>query len=323
MRAGSWASDVVHWGMRFIDATTLDDALGPLDAVTAVTAALRAGLDPAADPPRALVPTRHGHFLLMPAESGVAAGVKVATVAPGNPAAGRPRIQATYLLFDAESLTLRAVLDGTALTNRRTAAVSFAAVGGALDRLEGPVRVVVFGGGPQALAHLDTAAAVLGRRLGAVTVALRRPDRATAEVVSRGAVVSGEGPALAAALGRADLVICATTSRTPLFGADAIPPGTVVVAVGSHEPDARELDPALLARATVVVEDVATATREAGDVVLALEEGALSPEALVPLASVARGGLPPRTDRPLVFKSVGMAWEDLVVARAVVDRLGS
>ncbi len=309
--------------MRFIDAATIDDALSPLDAVGAVTAALREGLDPSADPPRALAPTRNGHFLLMPAESGATAGVKVATVAPGNPTLGRPRVQATYLLFDAETLSLRAVLDGTALTNRRTAAVSFAAVGDALARVEGPVRVVVFGGGPQALAHLDTAAAVLGRPLDEVTVALRRPDRAPAEVLARGVVVPSEGPTLAATLVRAHLVVCATTARTPLFGADAIAPGAIVVAVGSHEPDARELDPALLARATVVVEDTATAAREAGDVVLALAAGALTAESLVPLAAFARNGLSAPDGRPLIFKSVGMAWEDLVVARAVADRLGA
>lgn len=313
----------MHWGMRFIDAATLDGTLSPLDGVRAVTTALREGLDPSADPPRSLTPTRNGHFLLMPAESGSSAGVKVATVAPANPALGRPRIQAAYLLFDAESLSLRAVLDGTALTTRRTAAVSFAAVGDALALVEGPVRVVAFGGGPQALAHLDTAAAVLGRPLDEVTVALRRPDRASAEVLARSAVVPSEGPALAAALARAHLVVCATTARTPLFRADAVAREAIVIAVGSHEPDARELDPALLARATVVVEDAATAAREAGDVVLALAEGALAAASLVPLSVVARDGLSAPDGRPLVFKSVGMAWEDLVVAREVADRLGA
>ena len=96
----------------------------------------------------------------------------------------------------------------------------------------------------------------------------------------------------------------------------------VVVAVGSHEPDARELDAALLGRATVVVEDVATALREAGDVVLAIAEGTLSPADLVPMREVVTGAIAVPVDRPLVFKSVGMSWQDLVVATAVVGGTG-
>jgi ornithine cyclodeaminase len=94
----------------------------------------------------------------------------------------------------------------------------------------------------------------------------------------------------------------------------------VVVAVGSHEPDARELDGALLGRATVVVEDTATALREAGDVVLAIAEGVISADDLVPMRGVVTGACVVPADRPLVFKSVGMSWQDLVVATAVVDK---
>jgi ornithine cyclodeaminase len=94
----------------------------------------------------------------------------------------------------------------------------------------------------------------------------------------------------------------------------------VVVAVGSHEPDARELDASLLGRATVVVEDVATALREAGDVVLAIADGTLTPVDLVPMRDVLTGAVAVPEDRPLVFKSVGMSWQDLVVAAAVVER---
>ena len=90
-----------------------------------------------------------------------------------------------------------------------------------------------------------------------------------------------------------------------------------MVAVGSHEPDARELDAPLLGRATVVVEDVATALREAGDVVLAIADGALAAADLVPMRDVVTGAVIVPADRPLVFKSVGMSWQDLVVAEAV------
>ncbi len=95
--------------MRFLDAAAVA-ALGPAAAVRAITDALRGGLDPATDPPRTAVALSHGQFLLMPSETPAAAGVKVATVAPGNPARGLPRVQAAYLLFDGETLALRAVV---------------------------------------------------------------------------------------------------------------------------------------------------------------------------------------------------------------------
>jgi ornithine cyclodeaminase/alanine dehydrogenase-like protein (mu-crystallin family) len=292
--------------MRSFDAEAVR-ALGPAAAVRAITEALRSGLDPAIDPPRTAVGLSHGQFLLMPSETPGAAGVKVVTVAPGNPARGLPRIQAAYLLFDRETLVLRAVLDGTALTALRTPAVSVAAVRPALpDR---PLRVAVVGAGPQAVGHVATLAAV-GPLAGA-THLVRDPARTPLP-----AVVLGTGRA-DEVLRAADVVVCATSARSPLFDSALLRDDVVVVAVGSHEPDARELDAALLHRATVVVEDVATALREAGDAVLAIAEGALTAADLVPMRAVVTGAVIPPTDRPLVFKSVGMSWQDLVVAEAV------
>jgi ornithine cyclodeaminase/alanine dehydrogenase-like protein (mu-crystallin family) len=166
---------------------------------------------------------------------------------------------------------------------------------------------------------------VLAPRALRVTVIARDPARAT---LPAGAAVIAAGdpaarPALHEALRAADVVVCATSARTPLFDADLIAPAAVVIAVGSHEPDARELPAALCARATVVVEDVATALREAGDVCLAVEENALRPADLVPMRDVVTGRTVPDPDRPLVFKSVGMSWEDLVVAEAVLRRVSA
>jgi ornithine cyclodeaminase len=293
--------------VRFLDAAAVA-ALGPVGAVRAITDALRGGLDPATDTPRSAVGLAHGQFLLMPSEAPAAAGVKVATVAPGNPARGLPRIQAVYLLFDGETLALRAVLDGTALTTLRTPAVSVAAVLPALpDR---PLRVAVVGAGPQATGHVATLAAV--RPLVGATHLVRDPSRTPLEAVRLGSADADE------ALRAAEVVVCATSARSPLFDSSLLRDDAVVVAVGSHEPDARELDAPLLGRATVVVEDVATALREAGDVVLAIAEGALTAADLVPVRDLVTGAVPPPADRPLVFKSVGMSWQDLVVAEAVV-----
>ena len=93
-----------------------------------------------------------------------------------------------------------------------------------------------------------------------------------------------------------------------------------MVAIGSHEPGAREVDERLAARATVVVESRASALREAGDVIAAIEAGAIGAEALHELAALVRGELSPAPGRPRLFKSTGMAWEDLVLAAAVHAR---
>ncbi len=293
--------------MRFLDARAVA-ALGPAAAVRAITDALCGGLDPAADPPRVPVDLTQGQFLLMPSEAPAAAGVKVVTVAPDNPTQGLPRIQAAYLLFDRETLALRAVLDGTALTTLRTPAVSVAAV---LQRLpDRPLRVAVIGAGPQATAHVSTLAAV--RPLDDATYLVRDPSRTPLDAVRLGSPQADE------VLRSADVVVCATSARSPLFDSALLRDTAVVVAVGSHEPDARELDAPLLGRATVVVEDVATALREAGDVVLAIAEGPLTPADLLPMRDVLTGAVTVPADRPLVFKSVGMSWQDLVVAAAVV-----
>jgi len=293
--------------MRFLDAAAVA-ALGPARASQAIVEALRGGLDPSTDPARVTVPLAHGQFLLMPSEAEAAVGIKVVTIAPDNPDRGLPRIQAAYLLFDQETLALRAVLDGTALTTLRTPAVSVAAVEVHLP--ERALRVAVIGAGPQATGHVTALGAV--RELADVAFLVRDPSRTPLD-----AVALGSGPA-DDALGSADVVVCATSARSPVLFSAQVRDDAVVVAVGSHEPDARELEAALLGRSTVVVEDVATALREAGDVVLAIAEGALTASDLLTMRDVVSGRAEVPRDRPFVFKSVGMSWQDLVVAEAVL-----
>lgn len=94
----------------------------------------------------------------------------------------------------------------------------------------------------------------------------------------------------------------------------------MVLAVGSHEPTAREIDSALMGRATVLVESRETALREAGDVVMAMREGSLAPGSLVTMADLIGSRAVAPADRPLVVKTCGMAWQDLVVAVAAYRR---
>ncbi|TDP91043.1 ornithine cyclodeaminase family protein [Labedaea rhizosphaerae] len=286
-----------------LTANEVTAALPVLDAITALRSALEAGLDPEAGPPRTTAPLSAGHLLVMPAEWGRHAGVKVVSVAPGN--VDLPRIQGHYLLLDAKTLAPLRILDGIALTAIRTAAVSALAV----DALAPPgaARLVVFGAGPQAYRHVTALHAI--RPVSEVIVVGRDPDRRQALVSwckEQGLAARNGAPDDVA---DADLVVCATTARTPLFDGSALPAQAVVVAVGSHEPDAAELDRATMTRGPVVVEARSAALREAGDVI----QAGLGEDDLVDLATLVRDGCPDAT----VFKSVGMAWEDLVLAAHV------
>jgi ornithine cyclodeaminase/alanine dehydrogenase-like protein (mu-crystallin family) len=310
--------------LPFVSSSQMRELLRPRDAVESIEAALRAGLDPAADPARTVVEMTHGQLLLMPTEAGEHAGAKIVSVAPGNPGLGRPRIQGVYLLFDAVTLAPVAVLDGTALTTLRTPAISLAAIRPVLLGSEAPLRVAVFGAGPQAVAHVDAVLDVVPpmRSVASVSYLVRRPAAAAVPrtVGVSMTVQASAGVEAHRVVAGADLILCATTAREPLFDGGSVRDDAVVVAVGSHQPDAREVDADLVARAQVVVEDVATATREAGDVVQAIREGRLRPEALVPMSDLVTGRVLPSRDRPLLVKSTGMAWEDLVVAAAVHQR---
>ncbi len=282
-------------------------------AVRAVQNALATGLDPVRDFARQVLAVANGQLLLMPTEASDFVGIKVASVTPGNPALGRERIQGVYLLLDALTLTPITLFDGAAITTLRTPAVSAAAA----DYLA-PAAVehlVVFGSGPQAWGHIEAMRAI--RSIDRVTIVAR--DQPRAELFAARVTASGLPAQVgtAADVATAQLIVCATTARTPLFDGSLVPADCCVVAVGSHETDARELDSALLARAQVVVEDPATAQREAGDVIIAVAEGVIAPHELVPLRDIVTGTVAVTAETPRVFKSTGMSWEDLVIATAV------
>lgn len=262
--------------MRILDASALSYAA----AADALEAAL-AGFDPEAAPPRSALPVGDGELLVMPAAVGPVAAVKLVTVGPAE-----PRVQGVCVVFDAATLAPVALVDGIALTNLRTAAVSLVAV----RRLAVPEprRAVIFGRGPQARAHAEALAID-------DTVLLGRDD-----------------PRRDALVAAADVICCCTTAREPLFDGDLVAEHACVVAIGSHEPAARETDDRLAERATVVVESRASALREAGDVIAA----GLAAAELVTLRELVAGArIPPG---PRLFKSTGMAWEDAVVAGALL-----
>ncbi|ATL31651.1 ornithine cyclodeaminase family protein [Streptomyces formicae] len=305
---GSLPGAAVH-----VDAGTLARLVPMADAVDALEAVLVSGLDPEAEPPRGVVEVAGGQLLLMPSATASYAGVKVATVTPANADRGLPRVQGLYLLLDGVTHTPLALLDGIALTSLRTPAVSGVAIRHlAVAEAE---RLLVFGTGPQAWGHVEAVRAVRPG-LRHVDVVARDAERVAA-FVDR---CRDDGlSALAATpedVAHADIVCCCTTAREPLFDSSLLPDHATVAAVGSHEPDAREVDAALVGRATVVAESREVAGRECGDLVLAVDEGAFDMARLHTLDALVRGEVKVDAGRPRLFKSAGMAWEDLAVAAA-------
>ncbi|MFE2165787.1 ornithine cyclodeaminase family protein [Streptomyces sp. NPDC059447] len=312
-------------GIPQLGAADMAVLLTPAGAADALAAALLGGLDPEGCPQRTALPVPGGgELLLMPAASAAYAGVKIAGVAPGNPARGLPRITGSYLLLDGPTLNPLALLDGAALTALRTPAVSALALRRLLPAGR-PLRLVLFGSGPQAYGHLEAVLAV--RELAQVVVVARNTEGAER--------LAGHARRLGLPQARtgtpkdvadADLVVCCTTAREPLFDGSLIRPGATVVAVGSHEPTARETDTALVRRAAVYVESRAAALREAGDLLVPEAEGAIGPGHITgTLADLVAGRLPPGGPQscPQLFKSVGMAWEDLAVAVALFEAAGA
>jgi ornithine cyclodeaminase/alanine dehydrogenase-like protein (mu-crystallin family) len=307
--------------LPYLDAAALATALPMIAAIDALEQALLAGLDPGADPARMSISSDAGQLLVMPSAAAAQLAVKLVTVAPGNAGLGRPRVQGIVVLFDSVTLAPLALIDGIALTALRTPAVSALAVRHLAGA--GARRLVVFGTGPQAEGHVTAIRAV--RPLGELVVVGRDVARAEALAQRQASTGLSARTGTSTDVAGADLVVCATTAREPLFDGRLIGDGCCVVAVGSHEPTAREVDAPLVHRSRVVVEDVATALREAGDLVLA---GA-RPQALETLADLVRRGPtsnpppdstsgPAPDSQPSLVKTVGMAWEDAVVAAAAL-----
>lgn len=311
--------------MRVLAAEDVRRALGMRHAIGAAREGLLALSTGAARVPHRLsvpVPGRRGVALVMPASVEPAGlGLKAVTVLPGNPARGLPLIHAAMLLIDPRDGRFEALVEGSSLTALRTGAAG----GLACDLLARPDAAVaaVFGTGVQARSQLEGAAAV--RTLREVRVVGRRRDALEAFAAwARSGVVPGAHVSVASdpeeALHGAEIVITATTSRTPLFDGRLVESGAHVTAVGAFEPDARELDSALVGAARLFVDTREGALAEAGDLLIPIGEGLVDPAAIAEVGEVAAGLRPGRTgpDEITVFKSVGTAVLDLAVGGAVL-----
>jgi alanine dehydrogenase len=268
-------------------------------------------------------PTR-AFFGLMPAyiEQPSRLGAKLVTVFNDNHARGLPSHFATIVLLDPDTGALLAIIDGRYITEMRTAAVS-AVSARHLARAEAS-RLAIVGSGVQARSHLEALAEV--RTISDVRVwSPNAKSRARfVDDMSRrfGARLSAAETAQQAVEG-ADLVVLATASATPVVDDAWIAPGAHVMSVGACRPDQREMAPALVARARLFVDSKAAALVESGDVVQGIRENRFAASHVAgELGELVLGRVEGRTrpDEVTVFKSLGMAVEDVVTADLVLRR---
>lgn len=275
----------------------------------------------AAARPDAEVPT----LLLMPAWNPKYAGVKVVAVFPTNRETDIPTINGNYLLLDGATGVPLAVLDGGALTARRTAGASLLAA--SLLARPDSSRLVVMGSGRLA-ANLARGYAELFP-IDEIIVwnhRLAGAERLAAELATEGlAATATDDPEQA--LATADIVTAATLSHEPVVAGAWLRPGTHVDLVGGFTPAMREADDDTIRAADVYVDTLAGALSEAGDIMQPITNGALSTEAIrgdlfALCAATAQQPAPRRAaDAITLFKSVGHALEDLVAAAAVFESL--
>lgn len=255
-------------------------------------------------------------LLLMPAwQTGTYLGVKMVTVFPGNGHRALPSIAGTYLLSSGLTGELLAVIDGTELTARRTAAASALAA-----RFLAPQQartMLMVGTGALAI-HLIEAHAMV-RPLRTVLVWGRNREKAekTAQAARHLGLAAEVTADLQQACGRADLISCATLSEHPLIYGDWLKPGTHLDLVGAFKPSMRESDDRCVERAEIYVDTKAGALHEGGDLVQPMKAGLLSEDRIRgTLADLVMGAVAGRSDETAVtlFKSVGAALEDLAGA---------
>jgi len=242
-----------------------------------------------------------GFFFIMPALA-EGLGVKIVTFYPSNEKHGLPTHMATIFLVDPKTGEPLAVMDGRLITEMRTAAVSAVAT-----KLLAPldVRVLaILGSGVQAHSHVQ--ALRLVRKFEEIRVWSRTPQHAERFAEEFGAkLMSAES-----AVRDADVVVTATSSRTPVLQGKWLKAGCHVNAIGACRPDWRELDDRAMTN-VLFVDSRAAATKESGDVILS---GA---KIYAEIGEALAGKIAPRANETTIFKSLGMAVEDIAAATLV------
>lgn len=309
--------------MRFIDADDIRSGLNVHRLVDALRDGFRTGCE---------MPLRHrhtvkragepdSHLALMPAwKPDGALGVKVTTIVPGNTGRNLPSVMPIYILFDSVTGAPSALMDGRMLTLCRTAATS-ALAASYLARKDSR-RLMMVGTGALAPHLISALCAVCP--IEELIVWGRRREKAEELVASLGSTTPRASVAtdIETAARTADIISCATLSEAPLVRGSWIKQGTHLDLVGGFTPTMREVDDEAVRMARVFVDKREAALNEPGDITQPIANGVITPDHIVAdLFELARGEATGRRDASeiTIFKSVGLALEDLVAAQLLMS----
>jgi ornithine cyclodeaminase/alanine dehydrogenase len=249
--------------------------------------------------------------------------VKVITVYPQNPVLfSLPAIQGLVILYDPEKGKPLAIIDGAALTAIRTGAAG--GVAAKYLAREDSKTVTLFGVGAQGETQLEAICTVCLIKKAFVITNNDPRERPFLEKMKEKLgielILTGDKKS---ALEQSDIVITATNSCTPLFDGRWVKPGTHITAIGSYKPDFRELDTETIKRSRIFVDSLDAAKEEAGDLIIPVSEGAITWDSVAgEIGAVIAGEIPGRKSREEItlFKSVGLAVQDAVVAQEIYRR---
>lgn len=311
----------------FVDAEELKRLLAPVDLVEAIKSVFSLNT-PQPSRVHLSVPTHSNQdvtLLLMPAWNQRYIGIKLATIHPDNAKLSIPSVHASYVLKDARTGQELAMFDGNVLTKLRTAATS-ALASSYLSRPDSSTLLMMGAGSlayPLVLAH---AAVRPIERVICWNRSATRRDRLVDELQDTTSLEVSISHDPESALDMADIVSCATLSRSPLFYSEAVRPGTHIDLVGAYTATMRETDTALITRSDIFVDTLEGAQNEAGDLIQASIDSDWTFENIVSdLPRLCSGKHLGRrnADAITVFKSVGASIEDLAAAGLAWERLSS
>ena len=312
--------------MLILNEPDLRRALTMVDVIRAVEDGFRAlarGEARAPERMRFALHEESGVLLEMPAamrsakgNALIALGTKIVSVFERNSEKGLDSVQAAYLLLDANTGEPLALMEGKFITGIRTAAAS--AVATKYMAAPGRKQLAIFGAGVQGRFHIDAMMAVV--EVDHILITSRTEDRARrlAESAKSQYAVPCEVVSAAEATSAANLICTCTTSAEPVIRGQGLRPGTHINAVGAYGPDRRELDTETIRRSRVVIDDTSAAGREAGEILIPIAEGAIQASHIAgTLSDLVSGKIQGRgtPEEVTVFKSSGLAVEDLVTAR--------
>jgi ornithine cyclodeaminase len=244
-------------------------------------------------------------------------GLKAICVFPENPKINKDAHQGSVMLFDGDTGELLSLMNASPITAVRTAAVS--AVATRLLAREDASQLAIIGAGVEARTHLAALSHVRAIARTRVTSRTRQSaDKFVEEMTRRFDFPIEAVDTAEQALEGADIIVTVTNSHEPVVNRDWIPPGAHINAIGTHSPSSREIDGATMGAARLFVDRRESAISEAGDYILALKEGFITPDSIVgEIGELLTGAKQGRqsSDEITIFKSLGLAVEDLACAQ--------